>query len=98
MYQDSAPIGTIRYKIDEKERRATLGRLAVLKPYRGRGYGAMLIQYIEKILTFKYRPLTIELGGQAPLKEYYEKLGYHVTGEPYLDANILHFHLIKEIS
>ena len=97
LYQNQAPIATIRYKIDEKNRVATIGRIAVLKPNRGHGYGALMIQYIEKILTYKYRPLTIEIGGQHQLKDYYESLGYKVTGEPYMDANIVHYHLIKKI-
>lgn len=98
LYQNTTPIATIRYKIDEKNRRATLGRLAVLRPYRGHGYGALMIQYLEKMLSFKYRPLTIELGGQHQLKHYYERLGYKVIGVPYNDANILHYHFIKEIT
>lgn len=97
LYQNQAPIATIRYKIDEKSRVATIGRIAVLKPNRGLGYGALMIQYIERILTFKYRPLTIEIGGQHQLKNYYDRLGYRVTGEPYMDANIVHYHLIKKI-
>jgi predicted GNAT family N-acyltransferase len=97
LYQNQAPIATIRYKIDEKTRVATIGRIAVLKPNRGHGYGALMIQHIEKILTYKYRPLTIEIGGQHQLKDYYESLGYKVTGEPYMDANIVHYHLVKKI-
>lgn len=50
------------------------------------------------MLSFKYRPLTIELGGQHQLKHYYERLGCKVIGVPYNDANILHYHFIKEIT
>lgn len=42
--------------------------------------------------------LVIQYGGQHQLKHYYERLGYEVNGEPYNDANIVHYHFIKEIA
>lgn len=97
LYKGQEKVGTLRYKIDAKKREASIGRIAILKAYRGHGYGAMMITYVEKLLTVKYRPLTITIGGQSHLRNYYESLGYNVSGEPYLDAGIVHFHLIKKI-
>lgn len=97
LYKSGEKVATLRYKIDKVKRIATIGRIAVLKEYRGQGYAKLMINYVEELLTFKYRPLTITIGGQHHLKAYYESLGYIVEGEPYYDADILHYHLIKEI-
>lgn len=97
LYYKNEKVATIRYQMDLKTRTATLGRIAVLKAHRGKEYGALMVKHIENLLTFKYRPLTILIGGQAHLKAYYNRLGYEVYGEPYYDANILHYHLKKEI-
>ncbi|OQC11291.1 MAG: tRNA 2-thiocytidine biosynthesis protein TtcA [Tenericutes bacterium ADurb.Bin087] len=98
LYVNKEKAATIRYKYDAKERMAYLGRIAVLKAYRGRQLGSTLISYVEQILSVKYRPLTFHIGGQSHLLKYYENLGYTRIGEPYIDAEILHYHFIKKIN
>lgn len=97
LYVKDKKAATIRYKYDATNRTAHIGRLAVLKEYRGQKLGIALINYVEELLSAKYRPLTFHIGGQSHLVEYYEKLGYTKVGAPYLDAGIKHFTFIKKV-
>lgn len=97
LYINQSRAATIRYKFDVKTRTVTIGRIAVLKAYRGQGYGKLLINYIETVLKTKYRPFTLSIGGQAHLRAYYENLGYITDGKTYMDAGIKHFHFIKKV-
>ncbi|MGI6734910.1 MAG: GNAT family N-acetyltransferase [Bacilli bacterium] len=98
LYVKGEKAATIRYKYDPQVRTAYLGRIAVLKEYRGQKLGMSLITYVEQLLTVKYRPLTFHIGGQSHLQKYYENLGYTRTGEPYYDADILHYHFTKKVN
>ncbi len=97
LYVNNNRAATIRYTFDVKTRTVTIGRIAVLKAYRGHGYGKLLINYIEALLKGKYRPFTLYIGGQAYLRTYYESLGYVTDGKTYIDAGIEHFHFTKEV-
>lgn len=97
LYKEKMPIATIRYKVDKLNRKVTFGRIAVIKRERNKGYASKMLMYLENMLKIKYRPVTFIIGGQAHLKAYYERLGYRVIGEPYLDANIKHYHLEKHL-
>lgn len=67
----------------------SIGRMAVLKPWRGIGVGhAMLDQAIALYRQQNIRDIT--LSAQVHAIAFYEKAGFKVCSEPYLDANILH--------
>lgn len=97
LYVKGNKAATISYKYDALARRAYLGRIAVLKEYRGLKLGMTLITYVEQKLSVKYRPLTFHIGGQSHLLKYYESLGYKRVGERYMDAGILHYHFEKKV-
>ena len=69
-----------------------IGRLAVLKAYRRRGLGAkaVLALVTEAQNTGLNR---VFLGAQKQAVGFYEKLGFIVYGEPYIEANIEHIHM-----
>lgn len=95
-YKDNKPIGTVRIRQAE-ERRFELGRLAVLKEYRSQGIGFKLMRYVEKMISHKQAPITIELHAQERAVEFYTKLGYHISGERYEEVGIPHVPLAKRI-
>lgn len=97
LFKDEEAIGTIRYSYTSKTRTALLGRLAIIKEERSKGYGRLLLRYLENILKRKYGNLVLEIHGQAHLKTYYEKEGYIVIGDLYSDAGIPHYKFIKEV-
>jgi predicted GNAT family N-acyltransferase len=69
-----------------------IGRMAVLKPYRGKGIGSgLLTALIKEAKTRKYPRLT--LGAQEHAISFYERAGFRVKGPRFIDAGIAHQHM-----
>ncbi len=66
-----------------------IGRMAVLKSWRGKGVGrALLAHAIQYYQTRNIQ--TIQLSAQLHAIAFYQKAGFKICSAPYLDANILH--------
>ena len=66
-----------------------LGRMAVLKEYRGEGVGTALIE--KAITTAKLNQLSaIYISAQCHAIDFYKKFGFEITSDIYLDAEIQH--------
>ena len=66
-----------------------LGRMAVLKEYRGEGIGSALIE--KAITTAKLNQLSaIYISAQCHAIDFYKKFGFEITSDIYLDAEIQH--------
>jgi predicted GNAT family N-acyltransferase len=71
-----------------------LGRLAVLKDCRGKGWGQRILQAAEQhLLDQKKSKLSLE--SQANSYQFYFKYGYRPTEDMSWDANIPHLHMQK---
>lgn len=90
------PIGTLRVIIDEPDH-YHLGRVAILKEYRGKGYGRKLLSYVEKKLSQIHTPLSIEITAQVQALAFYRRLGYQEYGEVFIEAGIPHMNMNKRI-
>ncbi len=67
----------------------SIGRMAVLKPSRGLGVGTALLN--AAIAQYQQQGVqVITLSAQMHAIHFYEKSGFEVCSEPYLDAGILH--------
>lgn len=66
-----------------------IGRMAVLKEYRGLGLGLSVLKELTA-LGFKHGLTEIWLSAQTHAIPFYEKLGYKIHGEIYDDCNIPH--------
>lgn len=66
---------------EPRENALYLGRLAVPPPYRRRGIGALLVDYVEKqALAHGFSQITLGVRLQLPENTaFYTKLGYHVV-------------------
>lgn len=91
LYKNEKPFATGR--IIEIENKLFIGRVAILKQYRGLNYGKMLIEkLIEKCKTeFNYKEIYIH--SQSYAKAFYEKCGFTAFGEEFLEANIPHLNM-----
>jgi len=67
----------------------SIGRMAVLKPWRGSGVGSALLNKAV-VLCRQQNIQNITLSAQVHAIPFYEKSGFEVCSEPYLDADILH--------
>ena len=73
-----------------------IGRLAVLKEYRGQGLGADIVLSLVKEAKNKNLK-RVYLGAQKHAVGFYKKLGFSVYGEPYTEVNIKHVCMEKII-
>lgn len=84
-YYNNIPAGTARLV-----NKALIGRMAVLKPYRGRGIGKKMLEFLMT-LAHKMGVDTIQLSAQKHAVEFYKKQGFKICSDEYLDAGIPHF-------
>ncbi len=81
----------IRFAMDG----ARLERIAIVKAYRGKGYGDELMRLMLKICAAKgYRKT--RLHAQTHAIAFYEKHGFVAEGDVFLDAGIEHLHMYRE--
>ena len=67
----------------------SIGRMAVLKTWRGLGVGSALLN--KAVELYRQQDIqNITLSAQVHAIPFYEKSGFEVCSEPYLDADILH--------
>ena len=71
------------------ENHMQLGRMAVLKEYRGEGIGRALI---EKAMTSAKlnQLMAIDISAQCHAIDFYQKFGFEVMSDIYIDAEIAH--------
>lgn len=81
---DNNAIGTGRLMLDGR-----IGRMAVLKDYRGIGVGLAILKSLVQIAQDKHLP-NIHLHSQCSAIGFYEKLGFIAEGEIFMDAGIEH--------
>ncbi|RDH86142.1 MAG: GNAT family N-acetyltransferase [endosymbiont of Galathealinum brachiosum] len=81
---NNTPIATGRIKMD-----GHIGRIAVLKNYRDKGIGsAVLKALIDVSKTLKIK--SIYLHAQIGAISFYEKHGFKISSEEFMDAGIPH--------
>jgi predicted GNAT family N-acyltransferase len=74
-----------------------LGRMAVLPEWRGKGLGRRLMQYaIDYAQHHAWH--AIHISAQIQVQGFYQRFGFAVTSEPYLDAGIWHCDMRLQIS
>ena len=87
VFNDKAAIGCARAIVIKDHMQ--LGRMAVLKEYRGEGIGSALIE--KAVTTAKLNQLSaIYISAQCHAIDFYKKFGFEVTSDIYLDAEIPH--------
>lgn len=96
MYNDNdEPIATCRV-FEESENNYILGRLAVVKSYRGMNIGERMVREAEKLVMEKGGTL-IMLHSQCRVKGFYEKSGYAPFGEIGYDEGCPHIWMKKQL-
>jgi predicted GNAT family N-acyltransferase len=69
--------------------RASIGRMAAEASVRGRGHGAAVLAELHRQAVLR-GVREIELHAQVTARRFYERAGYAVVGEEYLEAGIRH--------
>lgn len=89
MYDGNKPVATFRAFREDGSDEYHIGRIAVVKEYRGTGIGLALMEKAkEKIEELGGKEIV--LSSQMQAKGFYEKAGYTGEGEVYLDQDCPH--------
>ncbi len=87
VFQGGSLVGTGRLMI--QERIGTIGRVAILREFRGLGLGGELIQAMIKHAK-DWGVEELLLGAQVQALGFYEKLGFRAEGPVFQDGGIDH--------
>lgn len=90
-YIGNKAVGTARLVMTD--RRAKIGRMAVLKTYRGKGVGTKLLERAIAAAT-RLGAQEIFLHAQVPVIPFYEAAGFKATGRTFDEAGIPHRKMI----
>lgn len=86
-YYGNRPIGCARIRFVNGK--AKLERITVLKKYRGKGFGKLIVNHLIKYCKMKGIK-KVYMNAQYYLKDYYKKFGFMPTGKPFMEAGIKH--------
>jgi len=73
-----------------------IGRLAVLKEFRGKGFGTEIVKSLIKEAE-RNNLKRVYLGAQKHAVKFYKKLGFSEYGETFTEVNIEHVQMEKII-
>lgn len=94
-YDMDKPIAMCRYFPIDKDTYA-IGRIAVMKDYRGKGLGGMIVEEAERHVK-EAGAIFATLSAQVRVKEFYERLGYAPEGETYYEEYCEHIKMKKRL-
>ena len=92
IYDQDQPIATARLLENN-----SVGRVAVLKAYRGQGIGQMIMLEIISYAQ-KQRLSVLTLSSQVHAISFYEKLGFTVQGNSYDECGISHIEMTMNLN
>jgi len=85
-------VGTARMTVEGK-----IGRMAVLKPWRGLGVGSELLKTV--IATAREASLSkVELDAQVYAIPFYQRFGFEMVSDLFMDAGIEHRKMVLALA
>ncbi|WP_339029669.1 GNAT family N-acetyltransferase [Spiroplasma endosymbiont of Cantharis nigra] len=72
-----------------------IGRIAVLKEFRGKGIGNKIINFLEEFIKNNLNAQEIFLNAQESALNLYKKNGFEVISNKFLDGEIWHYKMKK---
>ncbi|MDD3367675.1 MAG: GNAT family N-acetyltransferase [Lachnospiraceae bacterium] len=96
IWENDKPVATCRFFYSDAKSCFAIGRLAVLKEYRGKHYGAILIDNAEREIR-NQGGLHVGLSAQCKASDFYKKQGYQIHGEPHPVEGCPHVWMCKDL-
>jgi len=93
---DGDAAGVCRTFTDQATGEGIIGRLAVRKQYRGRGFGKLIITEAEERLAGR-GVRSVRLHAQTYARGFYESLGYEAFGEEEYEEHVPHIWMRKNL-
>ena len=95
LYDGDVPVAVCRI-IPGEDGECHIGRIAVVREYRGRGIGSAVVTEAEDVArSMGFRESL--LSAQVRAKGFYETLGYEAFGDEYLDEYCPHVMMRKRL-
>jgi len=95
LYADNTAVGCARYRVlDDKVK---VERVGILKEFRRQGLGEHIMSFVEEQIKEYTKAQWITLNAQLTAKDFYLRLGYAPIGTVFMEANIEHQKMIKEL-
>lgn len=93
LFDDNKAVATARAV--KTEDGFKIGRIAVLKEYRGKGYGDLIVRaVIEKAFNYGFDFVLVDSQNHAV--PFYEKIGFKEIGQQIIDRGIAHIPMRME--
>lgn len=96
LFDDTNPVATCRFFQEEKSGEYVIGRIAVMRQYRGQNIGARILKIVEEKIS-ELEGTYIVLHAQLRVKKFYEKQGYTSYGEIDFDEDCPHIWMRKKV-
>lgn len=96
IYESEQPISTCRIYFNSEKQSFVIGRIAVVKEWRGKNIGAKIINVAEESIK-RDGGKSVMLSAQVRVAEFYEKQGYKKQGKAYLDEDCPHIWMKKNL-
>lgn len=93
--ENGQAVGTGRVRLVDEY--GKLQRVAILKEFRQHGFGKIIIQKLEE-LSSELGATKAKLDAQVHAIGFYEKLGYSVQSDVFMDAGIEHVLMTKQLN
>ena len=90
-------VGTARFRfIDKEKQKIKIERMAILKEFRGKGFGEEIMIFIEQCARIR-NIKELVTHSQWHARGFYEKVGFKQHGKKFMDADIGHIEMTKEL-
>ncbi len=97
MYDENRAIACCRYFTEEKDSDDyIIGRLAVIKDYRGKQIGSRMLVEAEQFIK-EHGGASMKLHAQCRVSDFYEKQGFKICSGIELDEGCPHVWMVKEL-
>lgn len=96
MYDCNKPVATARYYFSKEQDSFVIGRIAVLKEYRGQGLGYKILSFTENCIKNK-GSISCCVLAQKRVSAFYQKLGYKELGGIIYDEYCPHIWMKKKL-
>lgn len=90
-------VGTVRCKLNFKNKEIKLERFCILSDYRRFGLGRLMLEFIENYYKNKGFKI-IRLDSKFAVYGFYEKNGYKAASEVFIEAGIDHIKMEKKLN
>ena len=97
LFDGEVAAGTCRFFLDRERKQYVIGRIAVLRQYRGQHLGAKLLEQAEAQIK-RAGGETVILHAQKQAEPFYEKQGYAEYGAPDFEEGCPHVWMFKKLN